>query len=190
MVGTNSAGSVTSAVATLTVMVPPTAATLSASGVTAGSALLNATVNPQGTATSCYFEFSFTTNYGSFSATNALPSCTNSLAGATSITGLASGILHHYRVVAINAAGTTTGQDVILTTIPVAPLQLRAALTSPSGNMRFTLSAAPGASFTLLSTTNLSLSMSNWTAIGALTEIAPGQYGFTETQPPIQQQCY
>ena len=56
--------------------------------------------------------------------------------------------------------------------------------------MRFTRSAAPGASFTLLSTTNLSLSMSNWIAIGALTEIAPGQYGFTETQPPIQQQCY
>ncbi len=190
VVVTNSAGSVTSAVATLTVLVPPTAATLSASGVTAGSAMLNATVNPQGTATSCYFEFGFTTNYGSFSATNTLPSGTNSLAGATSIAGLASGTLHHYRVVAINAAGTTTGQDMTFTTTPVAPPQLRAALTSPGGNMRFTLSAAPGASFTLLSTTNLSLSMSNWTAIGTMAETSPGLYEFVEAQPPTEQQRY
>ena len=190
VVVTNSAGSVTSAVATLTVLVPPTAATLSASTVAPGSAVLNAIVNPQGTATTCYFQYGVTTNYGAFSATNALPPATNSVAGFTSISGLSPGTLYHYRVLATNLAGAATGQDVTFTTTSLLPPQLQAGLKGPGGNMRFSLSAPSGASFTLLSTTNLSLSMSNWTAIGTMTESSPGLYEFVQTQPPTQQQCY
>ncbi len=173
-----------------TSFLPPTASTLDASPVASGSAVLNAAVNPGGAATICYFQYGTTTNYGSLSATNVFPAVTNSVTGSTPISGLAPGTLYHCRVVATNTAGKVIGQDVAFTTTSPAPLQLKAALTSLGGNIQFNLSAASGTSFTLLSTTNIALAMSNWTALGAMAEISPGQYQFTEPLPPIGSQRY
>jgi hypothetical protein len=39
-----------------------------------------------------------------------------------------------------------------------------------------------GALFGVLTTTNLALPLSNWTALGGVTEIAPGQFQFTDPQ--------
>jgi hypothetical protein len=36
--------------------------------------------------------------------------------------------------------------------------------------------------FTTFSTTNLALSFTNWTRLGAVSEIAPGQFQFTDSQ--------
>ena len=49
-----------------------------------------------------------------------------------------------------------------------------------NGTFEFGFTATPGASFTVLTPTNLSLGLTNWTALSALTEISPGKYQFTD----------
>ena len=49
-----------------------------------------------------------------------------------------------------------------------------------SGQFRFTNSV--GALFGALATTNPALPLSNWTALGGVTEVAPGQFQFTDEQ--------
>jgi hypothetical protein len=51
-----------------------------------------------------------------------------------------------------------------------------------SGAFQIGFSNAPGASFTALATTNLTLPFSNWTTLGSVTEILSGQYQFTDSQ--------
>ena len=51
-----------------------------------------------------------------------------------------------------------------------------------SGAFRFGFTNTPGVSFTALSTTNLSLSLSNWTVLGTVTDSPPGQFQFTDPQ--------
>lgn len=51
-----------------------------------------------------------------------------------------------------------------------------------SGGAQITFTNAPGANFTALATTNLSLPLSNWTTLGSVTQISSGQYQFTDTQ--------
>jgi hypothetical protein len=50
----------------------------------------------------------------------------------------------------------------------------------PSGGFQFTFGNTPGLTFTPLATTDLSLPLSNWTALGGMTEISPGQFQFTD----------
>ena len=51
-----------------------------------------------------------------------------------------------------------------------------------NGGFQFSFTNTPGASFTVLTTTNLSLPLSNWTILGVATESPPGQFSFTD--PP------
>jgi len=51
----------------------------------------------------------------------------------------------------------------------------------PNGNFEFGFTGTPGASFIALAATNLSLNPSNWTVLGAPTEIAPGQFKFSDS---------
>jgi hypothetical protein len=53
---------------------------------------------------------------------------------------------------------------------------------SSNGVLQFVFTNTAGASFTVLSTTNLSLPLSNWTVVGTATNTAPGQFQFTS--PP------
>jgi hypothetical protein len=48
----------------------------------------------------------------------------------------------------------------------------------------FGFTATPGASFTALAATNVSLALSNWAVLGPLTEFSPGLFQFTDTQAP------
>jgi hypothetical protein len=50
------------------------------------------------------------------------------------------------------------------------------------GSFRFAFSNTPGAVFSVLATTNLSLPITNWTALGGVMEITPGQFQFTDPQ--------
>jgi len=99
---------------------PPGAATAAASGVTAGAAVLNGTVNPNDLPTTYRFDFGPTAAYGS--STPALAAGNGGSAGSVSadIGGLAPSTTYHYRVVAINADGTSAGGDATFTTGPAA----------------------------------------------------------------------
>jgi len=48
-----------------------------------------------------------------------------------------------------------------------------------NGAFQFSFTSTPGATFTVLSTTNLSLPLSNWTVVGVATNTAPGVFQFT-----------
>jgi sugar lactone lactonase YvrE len=54
--------------------------------------------------------------------------------------------------------------------------------TMPSGVFQFDFIDNAGLAFTVLGTTNVSISLTNWTALGGITEVSPGQYQFTDPQ--------
>jgi hypothetical protein len=59
-----------------------------------------------------------------------------------------------------------------------------------SGALELAFTNVPSAAFSVLCTTNLSLPVSEWTAIGAPVEGPPGQYQITDTQPITSQRFY
>ena len=58
-------------------------------------------------------------------------------------------------------------------------------ITVPAGGgngLQFTFTNAPAADFTVLTATNVSLALTNWTVLGEVQQVAPGQYQFTDPQ--------
>jgi hypothetical protein len=51
-----------------------------------------------------------------------------------------------------------------------------------NGSFQFAFTNSSGALFTVVASTNLALPLSNWTTLGGITEIAPGQFQFTDPQ--------
>ncbi len=97
----------------------------SAAAVTSSSATLQAEIDPDGVATTCYFQYGASNGYGS--AVPAPPGFdlgagNGDVAVSVHLQGLASGTTYHYRVVAVSeAAGepvTVEGPDHTLTTQP------------------------------------------------------------------------
>lgn len=104
---------------------PGTAAvvtTLPASNVTVNSALLNATVNPNGAVTAVNFQWGTSTNYATNTASINLTSNLNTLqAVSATISNLAPGATYYYTVVALNSAGSAEGNPFTFTTSNQAP---------------------------------------------------------------------
>jgi hypothetical protein len=89
----------------------PTVVTGVASSVTAASALLNATVDPNGAAVSaCTFEYGRTTAYGHSAPCSSPPgSGTSPVAVSAAITGLSKKARYRFRISATNPSGTSDG---------------------------------------------------------------------------------
>jgi hypothetical protein len=96
----------------------PRAVTGPATNITANSALLMGSVNPDGSNTFAYFEYGPTTNYGSRTATQAIGSGRLFVPLSLTVQNLAVGSTNHYRLVATNNLGMAFGQDAIFTTLP------------------------------------------------------------------------
>ncbi|HOE58976.1 MAG TPA: hypothetical protein PLG54_04610 [Bacteroidales bacterium] len=100
-----------------TAAAPPVAVTNAATSITANSATLNGTVTANNSNTTVTFEWGTTTAYGN--TINATP---NTVTGLTptdvsaNLTGLNPGITYHYRVKAVNVAGTAYGNDMTFLT--------------------------------------------------------------------------
>ncbi|MGB2711773.1 MAG: fibronectin type III domain-containing protein [Conexibacter sp.] len=112
----------------------PTATTISASSVGQTAATLRADVNPHGIATTYAFQHGTSTAYGAQSPARDAGAGTSPTRVTFRLTGLTPGVRYHYRVIATNADGTTTGADrsfktklppakapVVLGTAPFAP---------------------------------------------------------------------
>jgi hypothetical protein len=107
----------------------PTAITGPVSAVGAASATASGTVNPNGLATSWYFEYGTSTSYGKKTATKSVGSGTANAQVSGALTGLSAGTTYHYRLVATNSAGAARGADGIFTT-PTAPVAVTGSATS------------------------------------------------------------
>ena len=120
---TNNAGSATGNDRTFTTLsvqpggAIPTVTTLAASTVTSNSATLNATVNPNGLATTAQFEWGIDASYGNTTTPHSLGSGTLSTSPSSTLTGLTPGTTYYFRIDATNSAGLATGNNRTFTTL-------------------------------------------------------------------------
>jgi hypothetical protein len=111
-------------------VVVPKVNTNGAREVSYGSAVLTGSVNPNGSNTSYYFQYGLTKAYGSQTTIADAGAGTKTVAVRLPISGLQPLTVYHYRLVAVNAAGASIGDDEKLLTTKV-PLSL-AILSSPN----------------------------------------------------------
>ena len=125
-VASSSAGTAYGGDGTFNTSAAPAVVTGAASHVTSTTASLNAMVNPEGLATSWYFQFGPTAGYGTKTATKSLAPGPIDVAVTSAVANLTAQATYHYRVVASSSAGKTYGTDVVVVT--GAPLTLNASL--------------------------------------------------------------
>ena len=168
----------------------PAVVTSAATQITAGSAQLNATVNPNNRATAYWFKYGTTAAYGRSSTTNVLAAGSNPLSVTNLINGLLQGTAYHYQIVASNIAGTSFGDDMNFTTLAVTPPQMDGIFSG--GTFQISFTNATGASFSVLATNNLATPLANWPVVGHAVEspAGSGNYQFTNTPATTAQQFY
>jgi hypothetical protein len=94
----------------------PGVTTNPATNVASFSATLNGSVNPHGLTTSVHFQYGTTTSYGLTTALQSKSGNTYQSVSAN-ISGLSASTTYHFRIVAVNTAGTTYGADGTFTTL-------------------------------------------------------------------------
>jgi DNA-binding beta-propeller fold protein YncE len=105
------------------------------------------------------------------------------------ITGITNGVVSFSFTANTNTGSARTahitllGQTISITQVVIGtPPTLTGARMLASGVLQFAFTNTPNASFTVLSSTNLSLPLSNWTVVGTATNTGGGQFQFT-SQP-------
>jgi hypothetical protein len=104
----------------------PSVTTSNASNATYSSVIVYGYVNPQGLATNYVFQYGTTSGYGGQTPLAPAGNGTISIKLSQTITGLQPGTTYHYRIVAVNSAGTANGHDHTFKTASV-PLSVQIA---------------------------------------------------------------
>ncbi|CAN5354815.1 hypothetical protein BH11PSE11_BH11PSE11_22420 [soil metagenome] len=115
--GNASYSAATQAQQSFAVSAAPTVTTSAAASVSVSGATLNGNVNANGAVATVSFEYGTTISYGMTAAANpttVAPGAGNAVSSA--ISGLSCNTTYHFRVKAVNAAGTGNGSDLIFTT--------------------------------------------------------------------------
>ncbi len=110
----------------------PSATTGAASKIKDTSAVLNGRVNPNGSATTYWFEWGPTTAYGGISVKRDAGKGTTPKAVSAATSNLVPGTIYHYRLFAENSFGTTAGAD---RTFKTAGHPLPGVLTGPASGV-------------------------------------------------------
>jgi hypothetical protein len=120
------------------VLAAPSAITGPVSAVGPTSATASGTVNPNGQATSWYFEYGTSTRYDKRSSSRSAGTGRANVQVSAALTGLAPGTTYHYRLVATNGGGTGRGSNGVFTTptAPVAVTSSAASVTVSSATLR------------------------------------------------------
>lgn len=82
------------------------------------------------------------------------------------------------------------GQGIAVSQAGISPTRLYGTKILANGSLQFSFTNTPGASFTVLSSTNVSLQLDQWTQVGAPVEGPPGQYQFTGPSATNSQRFY
>jgi len=117
----------------------PSAATGRTVAVTSAGATVAGAVGPDGLQTSYLVEFGTSTAYGHSSPSTSAGAGQANVAVRATLAGLRPRTVYHYRLVAINAAGTAVGADRTFKTAPAPPPPPRFSFSAPS---RITLARA------------------------------------------------
>ena len=137
LVATNAGGSSYGSDVALTTLPQPApdVSTGAASDVGDTTAILTGTVNPEGSPTSCHFEFGPTVEYGSDAPEHDVGSASTLQQVARPVGGLAPDTTYHYRLIATSAGGTGYGDDnVFITKSPASPMHRVARVTVVNAN--------------------------------------------------------
>lgn len=97
---------------------------VAASGVGSTSATLNAEVDPAGLETCYRIEYGTSGAYGGNVAGECVGAGEEEVKVSREVSGLRSGVAYHFRIVASNALGTKTGEDIVVTTFPAGEGEL------------------------------------------------------------------
>jgi hypothetical protein len=89
----------------------PIVKTGQASDIEVGTAVLNGSINPNGAATTYWFEYGTTKAYGSQTIAQSLLAGNHTVAVSAKVTGLAPDTVYHFRLVAFNSGGSAAGVD-------------------------------------------------------------------------------
>jgi hypothetical protein len=110
----------------------PSVATGSASSLTTTGATLSGTANPNGGATTAYFQWGTSTSYGSTTTSQSLGSGTSVANVSANLSGLSPNTTYNFRLVASNSAGTQYGSNVTFKTAAESgPPTIASAIPSP-----------------------------------------------------------
>jgi phosphodiesterase/alkaline phosphatase D-like protein len=135
LVATSDAGTSHGSDQTFTTAAAPAVTTKGASTLRDSTATLNGTVNPNGQSTTAYFEYGTSTSYGTKTAGKSIGSAGSTSSVAIGVSGLSAGTTYHFRIVASNVTGTSTGRDqTFATTGPPAVRTGGTTTTSPTGS--------------------------------------------------------
>ncbi len=117
---------------------PPTATTTAATNVSFTSATLNGTVNPNGTSTTVTFEWGTTMSYGNVVTADQSPvDGSVDVSVSATIAALVPSTTYHYRVVAENTGGPSTGVDRTFTTPDQAGITVDNQIVTGTGTVNF-----------------------------------------------------
>jgi hypothetical protein len=95
----------------------PSVVTGAASALTQTTATVSGSINPAGKEVTYAFAYGRTNGYGQRTANRTIPAGTSPVAVSATLSGLTAGTLYHYRLVAVNSAGTAAlGVDRTFTT--------------------------------------------------------------------------
>ena len=143
VVATSVDGTARGADGIFTTPAPPGVVTGTASGVTPSAATLHGSVDPNGRATSYYFEYGSSTSYGSKTSTQDAGSGSNAVGVTASVSGLQAGHTYHFRLVATSDGGTTRGADATFTTngAPTVSTSPASSITPTAAKLNGTVSA-------------------------------------------------
>ena len=87
-----------------------------------------------------------------------------------------------YALATVFVNGIQSTSSVVNVSVPVPTAATLTSSQRLANGFRFSFTDSVGAMFGVLATTNLALPLTNWTALGGVAEVSPGQFQFTDPQ--------
>jgi hypothetical protein len=87
-----------------------------------------------------------------------------------------------YALATVFVNGIQSTSSIVNVSVPIPTVTTLTGAQMTNGLFQFAFTNSVGALFGVLTTTNLSLPLTNWTALGGVTEVLPGQFQFADPQ--------